>query len=266
MKIVIEYVLFENFLINLMVLKTTSLVSKEETKLCWLASSLGACLTVALPIFRLSIFGCLIVEIGQIWLSECLCFKFRTLKKFVYLFLCYFVSLMVYGGGCFFFEKLFGIESTLLVLGIVSATFVVINFLARRHKHKQSVDNFCFDVEIEIDKKKTKCKGFLDSGNMLFDPVSARPVSLVNFKIFSAMFDEIELSDILLKTKRLRKLKFAHYINFETLNNDSKILIFQVDKMIVNGKNLGKTMLGLSLKNFDSAFGTDIILHNNCCA
>ncbi len=263
MEIVIEYVLLENFLINLIVLKSTALLVKEKGKFFLLSSFLSACLTVALPSFYLSTIGYFLVEIGVAILSVCLSFKFSNIKKFLFIFLCFFITLFVYGGACYFFESLFGIQSILIVLGIVVSVFVILRFILKKFNRKVSIDKFCFDVEIDAEHTKTYWKGFLDSGNMLFDPLTDSPVTLVNFKVFSSIFKDIDLQDVIFRTEKLKKIKFAHYINFNTLGNDNKILVFQVDKIVINGKSLEKATLGLSLKNFDKAFDTDIILHNN---
>lgn len=263
MEIVVEYVLLENLLINMIVLKTTALLTKEKGRLFLLSSFLSACLTVAMPIFYLSAFGYFLIEIGVAILSICLSFKFKTFKKFIHIFLCFFVTLFVYGGACYFFESLFGIQSILIVLGIVVFVFVIIKFLMKKFNRKASIDGFCFNVEIETGGIVTHWKGFLDSGNMLFDPLTESPVTLINYKVFSSIFKEIDLQDIFMKTEKLKRLRFAHYINFNTLGSDNKILVFQVDKLKVNENIVEKATLGLSLKDFDKAFGTDIILHNN---
>lgn len=263
MKIIIEYVLLENLLINLIVLKTTSLLSKEQGRLFFLSAFFGAGLTVVLPLFFMSKLGYFLVEIGVVLISVCISFKFSTIKKFLHLFCSYFVSLFVYGGACFFFEKFFGIKSLLIVLAVIVVVFFVIKFLLSRYKRKRSVESFCYDVEIDVNGTKTTCKGFLDSGNLLYDPLSEKPVSLVNFKVFSSIFKQIELSDVLMKTKKIKEIKFAHFINFKTLNFDSQILVFEIDKMAVGDKIFENVMLGLSLQNFNQAFGSDVILHNN---
>ncbi len=263
MEIVVEYVLIENCLINLLVLKTVALLTKEKGRLCWLASLLGACLTVAMPIFRLTEIGYFLVEIGVVVLGCCLCFKFKTIKKFVRLFGCYFIVLFLYGGACFFVERLFGITSVLIVLAVVVAVYFVVKLLMKKYVRKQSIDSFCFDVEIEEKGKKTNWKGFLDSGNLLYDPLTEMPVCLINFKVFTAIFSEIDLQDVLTKSVKMKKLQLAHYINFNTLNQEDKILVFQVDKIKIGEKISEKPILGLSLKNFNEAFESDIILHNN---
>ena len=82
-------------------------------------------------------------------------------------------------------------------------------------------------------------------------------------KMFSKLFEKVGLEDILLKGEKIDGLKLAHYINLSTLNNTDKILVFQVDTLLLNNKIYKNQILGLSFKNFNQTFGTDIILHNN---
>ncbi len=260
MKIVVEYVLLENLLINLIILKTTSLLLKERSRLCLLSAFFGGCVTVAMPAMMLSKLGYVLIEIGLSMIVICISFKFKTLKKFLGIFLTYFITTLIYGGACYYFENLFGFTSLLIVLLVVVCVFVIMKVFIKLLHRRRNIENFCFDVEIEIDGKKTKWKGFLDSGNLLHDPITNKPVSLINYKVFSSLFKEIKIEDVLFKSERLKKLKSAHYISFNTLGGGDKILVFQVDSLCVAGKHLQKATLGLSFKNFKQAFGSDIIL------
>ena len=78
MQIVVEYVLLENFLINLIILQTTKLVLHEKGRLFFLSAFLGACFTVVMPAFYLSSVGWLFVEVGQVILCICISFKFKN--------------------------------------------------------------------------------------------------------------------------------------------------------------------------------------------
>ncbi len=262
MKIVIEYVLLENFLINVIVLKTVELFLKEKGRLFFLSALLGAGVTLVCPILRLSTFGSFLLQFGFAIFYICISFKFSTFKKFAYLYLAYFVSAFLYGGACYFFEGLFSQSSIIIVLLVIVAVFVVLNILFKRRQRKKNLEGFCFDVRIEVRGKEYDFKAFLDSGNFLSDPITGKPVCLINFKAFSKLFDEIQLEDILRKNEKLKKLKFAHFINFNTLNSNDKILVFQADCLKIGQKSFERPTLGLSLKNFNKAFGTDIILHN----
>ena len=194
LQIVVEYVLLENLLINLIVLNTTALLTKEKGKLFLLSSFLSACVAVVIPMCYLSTLGSFLLQIGVAILNVCLCFKFKGLKKFFQLYLCYFITLFIYGGACFFFESLFGIESILIVLAIVVVVFFTVKFLMKRYTRKKAVECFCYDVQIEMNGKKTDWKAFLDSGNLLYDPLTENPVTIINFKVFSTIFEDIELS------------------------------------------------------------------------
>ena len=266
MEIVVEYVLLENFFLNFITLKTVALIIKEKCKLFWLSAFICACLTVVMPLLNLSTVGGVLYQAGMTILAVCISFSFKTLRKFFKLFSGCFLVTCLYGGGCFFFERLFGIMTTLVFLVVISLMFVIVQIFFKWREKKQRVENFCFDVEISIGEQSFKWKAFLDSGNLLFDPLTKKPVSLVNFRVFSKLFKDIGVEDILRRTEKLKQLKFAHYINFNTLNNSDKILVFQVDKLsVIGGVVQEKATLGLALKNFNNMFGSDIILHN-CCA
>ncbi len=263
MKIVVEYVLIENFLINLIILKTTSMLTHEKGKLLLLSAFFGACLTVALPALYLSSFGTFLVEVGVAIVSICISFKFKKIKKFAIIFSTYFISAFIYGGACYFLESFFGITSLIVVLAIVVGVFVVIKFLFGIYNKKRAVEKFCYEVTIVSKGRKTKWKAFLDSGNMLFDPLTNTPVTLINFKVFSSLFEEIEIEDILRKSDKLKRLNLAHYVSFNTLGKGGKILVFQVDSLSVGQYTMQKATLGLCFQNFKEVFGSDIILNND---
>ncbi len=262
MQIVVEYVLLENFFINLIVLKSAQMILHEKGRLFFLSALLGAVLTLFLPMLRLSPVGWVLVEVGQAFLCICLSFRFNSLKKFFQIFCTYFAATFLYGGACYFFEGLLGQTSLLAILGIVVGVYFVVRVVAKLYARKKAVERFCFDVEIVEQGRSGRWRAFLDSGNFLFDPVTDSPVSLINFRVFSALFQDIALEDILRQSEKLKELKCAHYIDFNTLGSDSKILVFQVDRLVLDGKSHEKVTVGLCFKNFNEAFGSDIILHN----
>ncbi len=263
MEIVVEDVLLENFLINIIVLKSVSLLSREKGRLFWLAAAMAAAVNLVLPSLFIGIFGSFMLQIGLAFVCVCVSFNFKTLKKFVQPLFCYFVVNFIYGGACFFFEQMFSITHTIVALAVVVLTYLIFAFVMKKFHKKRKIDDFCFEVEVENAGKKFKTKAFLDSGNLLFDPLTKRPVTLVNFKFFSSLFSDIGLEDVLRKAEKLNRLSLGHYISIGTLSSDGKIFVFEVERMNIGGTSLEKPILGLSLSNFNSAFGTDMILHNN---
>ena len=262
MKVVFEYVLIENLFVNLIILKTTSLVLQQNGRWYFFTSFLGGAFTAVLPLLRLSAFGHVLVQIGLATFFVCLSFKFKSFKKFLLIFASYFICAFGYGGVVYFVESLIGQNFMLIVLAIVVVSYIIFKSVYKILRRKKDISNFCYDVEIAFQNKAVNCKGFLDSGNLLFDPITQKPVCLINFKVFSQLFEGVEIEDVLRKNEKLKILKLAHYINFSTLNNTDKILVFEVDKLSTKNKTYENPVLGLSFKNFNRIFGTDLILHN----
>ncbi len=257
----VEFVLIENFFINLIVLKTSALLLKEKGKFYLLSAFFCGCLAVAINTLKPSNLGQFVSNVGMAVIAICITFKFKTLKKFCVICGCYILSNLLYGGVCFFLNGFFGIGNTLVVLLCVVAIYFVVKIVFKRFSKKRAIDNFCFDVEITSGSHSGKWRAFLDSGNFLNDPVTDTPVHLVNFKVFSKLFEIDEKK--LLDGRHLQNLKCAHYININTLSGRDKILVFQVDKIVAKGQTFENATLGLCLKHFDYAFNADVILNNS---
>ncbi len=262
MKVVVEFVFLENFLINLLEIKTTSILSHEKCSLAWVSAALGAAFCVILPALRLLSIGYLLVQVALVTLSLCISFKFKTFKKFVFLFVCHFITNFVYGGACEFFISLFGAKSLVVVLLVAVGMFLGISYVSKKINRKKRLENFSFKIEISMAGKTSRWNAFLDSGNQLSDPVTGCPVSLINFKVFTSIFSEIGLEDVLRRSDKIQKLPLAHYINLSTLSADDKILVFQADKLCIGTNIIQKPVLGLCLKGF-SQLGSDVILNSS---
>lgn len=261
MQIVIEYVILQNFVLQAIILLTMADIMRQKSNLIWLSALLYSCLAVVLPIFKLNyiwqfviqiIFGIVIVNIS---------FKFKKFMQFFRYYLLYILTACIYNGISYFLTNLIGQSSTIVVLLVFIATFLAVKFILKFLNYKKGIDKFCYRVVIENNGKFFKCQGFLDSGNLLFDPMTNQPICLINFKLFNQIFKDITVEELLLK-KVDKKLRNAHYVNIETLSNSGQILIFQVDKICVAEKEVKNAVLGLSLKNFKQTFDSDIILHN----
>lgn len=252
-----------NFLINLIVTKTTSFLVKENGKLFFLASVFAAELSVYKLVVPLNRVGQIICQIGFVVILSSICFEFVTFKKFLQIFASYFISFLMYGGLGFVLSYYLQIESVLMIFVAATGVCFAVGTILKHSRRRKMVGDFCFQTKLKTQTNFFECKAFLDTGNFLFDPITNKPVSLVNFKVLTNLFDEISLEDVLLRSEKLKSLKNAHYIPFRTLNGKDRILVFEVDEIFLNGKTVKNVMLGLCLNNFNSSFGSDIILHND---
>lgn len=196
-----------------------------------------------------------------IWYT-CLTFKFCTFKKFLRIYFIYLLMILCYGGVCYFLSSFMLVQSHIVLVVSNALVFVAICFVSKWLSRKKRIENFCHELKIKHGAKIVDCKAFLDSGNLLVDPVTDRPVNLLNFKIFSKLFGEDVDLESVLKGLGQKGAMLAHYISFNTLNKSDKILVFQVDEIRIDGKTEKNAMFGLSFKNFNQAFGSDVILNN----
>ncbi len=261
MKIVVEYLFLESFLINLVVFKSTALLLKEKTRFVWLSCSFVAVATVCLPLFRLNRAGTILFDAGLIGLCAIISFRWKSLGRFLQLFASIFVCNFLYGGVCTYFEMLFGIESVFVLFAVVGLTFVMLRLANKLAFRNKSLQQFKVKTTLFNKQEKVECFAFLDSGNFLSDNLTDKPVSLINLNVFCKLFPQASVQKLLGGELVEMGLKNAHYIDFDTLNAKNRILVFEVERIAIGANEIERVMVGLSLKEFD--FDSDVILHNN---
>lgn len=261
MKIVVEYLFLESFLINFVVFKSTAMLLKERLRFVWISCILCAIATVCLPILRLSRAGTILFDAGLIGLCANISFKWKSLGRFLQLFASIFVCNFLYGGVCTYFERLFGIESVFVLFAVVEASFVMLRLANKLAFRNKSVQQFKIKTTLCNQQEKVECFAFLDSGNFLSDSLTDKPVSLINLKVFCKLFPQASVKKLLGGEFVEMGLRNAHYIDFGTLNAKNQILVFEVERIVIGTNEIEKAMVGLSLKEFD--FDSDVILHNN---
>lgn len=261
MEIVVEYVILQNLFIDYLIFKTTEGILKIKGNHIVLISMFASVFSLILPIFYLPKFAEFIIKIFLGILLVSLTFKFKSFLSFLKIFLTFLFSTFLYGGVCACFVETFGQLHTLIILAIVVATYCIFEWLLKYINKRKTIENFCYDVLLENGDKVLNCKGFLDTGNMLVDPLTKKPVCLVGLKLFEELGFEIDFKDLLTKNFDLKKLSLGHYICLDTVGQGNKVLAFEVDKISVKGKEeVKKPMLAVCLKNFSNY---EIIL-NNC--
>lgn len=252
----------ETFFLNYLMLKSTALLSTEKPKLLLASTALSTALSIFENMFIFTRSGRVLFLLGTTIWYICITFKFSTFKKFVKLYLLYLLMLLCYGGASYFVSSFLLLKSHVSFVIANICVFAVTLFLSSWLKRKRMLQNFCYDIQINHKDKKVICKAFLDSGNLLVDPNTNKPVSLVNFKIFSKLFgDSVKLEELIVGRWKPCGTN-AYYIPFNTLNCEAKILVFEVDEIKIDGKLERNVEFGLSLKNFTDAFGSDVILNN----
>lgn len=259
MEIIVEYTLLQNFIIDFLIFKTTAKVLRVKCHFIILASILGAIVALISPLFNLSKIGEFLLKMFLAVLLVSITFSYKKFSSFLKIYLTFFFCTFLYGGVCAFFVQTFGQLSTVIILSIIIVTYFVLGYLIKFVNKRKEIEKFCLEVKLLNEGKTCECKGFLDTGNLLSDPITNKPVNLISYKLFRELFN-VDIADILTKKIDMKNLKFAHYINLGTVADSSKVLAFEIDKIVVGEKEQEKPVLALCLKNFKSY---EMILHNS---
>lgn len=197
MTIYLDIILLENLCMNYIILFATGLINKVSIKQ-WriiLASLLGGVYSILSFAPILQVYSNLgfkiLLSITMIYLS----FKPRNIKiLFKQLILFYLVS-FAFGGCAFALLYFVKPENILMRNGFFTGTypikiavlggivgFVIVNIAFKLVKGKISKKDMFCQIKIVFREKQTQIKAMIDSGNLLKDPISGRPVIVVEAK------------------------------------------------------------------------------------
>ena len=129
-------------------------------------------------------------------------------------------------------------------------------------KSKITTNSSIFNTTLINHDKKIIIKGFIDSGNALYD--NNKPVSLINFDTFNKLTD-ISLNQYLIND--FKNLTNAHFITANTIAGKRKILVFTINEMHLNHtipKVFKNVTLGVAL-HFDNSKEYKAILNSCFC-
>ena len=262
----IEYIIIENFIVNFFIISCAQKIMKEKSKLTFVGIILSTIISVICPLFNLTSWTKLVIIICTSVLLTCLSFKFSTFKSFALSYLLLLGITFMFGGSVEMLKQLLGQTTILIVLFSTFVVYILSILVIKLLGRKKILDSFSFDVTIIIGEKQINEKGYLDSGNLLYDPITSKPICLITQKVFQKIYDE-NLVTIFLKKLDTTKLKNGHYIDINTALKGGKMLVFDIDKLLVKSnheeKSFNNISLGLSFSGFEKAMHAAVLLHSS---
>ena len=261
MQVYIEYAIIDNLVINFLLLKSSCKITKTKTNSLrlLLSSSVGTVVAIILPLFSLKNVYLLIVKVLMALLMPYLLSKFYTLKKYAYLVLVFLLLTFLSGGVIiaftYFFEialdwnyPLFPMGLTILIIYLLSKVCIYYVNLLLKYR---DIHPFLKKCILVVDGVRFKVKGFIDSGNHLYDSKNGLPIIVANQELFE-------------KITKSAKLKFYAKQEVESVGGNSQINLYLIDKLLIyNGDKvniLSSVLIGFSNVNF---YGGDysLLLH-----
>lgn len=263
MKIYIELSLFINLFLNSFILKTTALVLKERAKLWFMSALFGGVISLFYPTLQPSFFVKVALFVSTSVVMFLLSFDVKNIKQFFIKYIAMLACTFLFGGGVLTLENLIG-EFPLFIVAIAGAVlYFILKIVIKFIKKQEKIINFNYNITIRDNGKEIVEDGFLDSGNMLYDTITKKPVILINFDVFHKLYENVSLSSILSKTLNQRSIKNGHYIKINSIGSGTSLFVFTIDEMVVGQDKIFKdVMVGLSFSGFEKSFGKKVLLHS----
>ena len=262
MKIVIELSLIVNIFLNSFILLLTSFIIKDRARIWFLSAFFGGIISLFYPLFKfrvLSIYVALLTSFIMVMIS----FKVKNIKDFAIKWGIFAICTLIFGGGVQIIENIFGVLPLLLVAGIGSVVYFLTKFILSLKRKEDVICGFSHNIKIVDNGVVIEEDGFLDSGNVLYDSITKKPVILITYEVFSKLYSNITKSQIISKTFEKSSIKNCHYIKINSIGSGTSLLVFSVDKLSIDDKKYFKNvMLGLSFSCFEKSFGSNILLHS----
>ena len=262
MEIVIELSLFINIFLNSFILKTTALVLRERVKLWFMSALFGGVVALFYPIYS-SILVKVSLIISTSVVMVLFSFDVKNIKQFFLKYSLFFLCTFLFGGAMLALENLVGQYPLFVVAVVGSVLYFIAKIVVKFVKKQEKISNFNYSIKICDGGKEIVEEGFLDSGNMLYDTITRKPVMLINFDVFHKLYENVSLTSILTKTFKQSSIKNGHYIKINSIGSGTSLFVFTIDEMTVgNDKSFKDVMVGLSFAGFEKSFGKSVLLHS----
>ena len=264
MTIYLDIILCENLLMNYIILFATYVIIKPKTKhpqiRMILSSLLGSIYAIIVYLNILSIYTNLLAKITLSVVIVYIAFAPPNVKQLLKQILIFYLVSFIFGGCTFaliYFLKPENVEMKNgvfvgmypirvgLIAGVIA--FIITQIAFKINKSKLNNKNTFIEIELYNKNKMTKARALLDSGNMLKEPISQKPVIVVEKTTLSKIIPEEVLNyiekivggDDQEKNEMQEYLSKIRMVPFMSLGKENGMLIgIRLDKIKINTEDI----------------------------
>lgn len=243
MIIYIDLLILVNFLFDLLLLLTINIALKRYSKIyrLLLASLFGEITLISLFIpISSGLFTILKLIMGIIMVI--IAFGYKNIKYTIYNGIYLYMTSVILGGFVYYLNIEFKNMNYIIILLIAP---IILYIFIKSIKALKEIKNYYYKVKIVLnDNQELSIAGFLDTGNKLIDPITNKPIILLNKK----------------KIKGNINIRSPMYVPYNSLNHHGLIECIKPKYIIVNDKKLVNYLIGLSEESF-KLNGIDCLLN-----
>lgn len=256
MLVYVEVVLFENLLIDGLILYLVAKTLKQKTN--WLGLCVSSLFGSLFALFSIKIKASVLILIFIkllvcFLMSVMLCFNFQKIFKKAFLLFFY---TFLFGGMilCVFnflgisnnFSVFVGYASSLPIGGIIALVvifFIVLKKNIERFLNYKKISCFLFDVNLKVNGKCLNLKGFLDTGNTL-ETKDGKPILMISQKFLKKIFSVDERLSIFLKKYQNLNIKSPQTFSVFSVSGKTEVFVFEPQSCKINRKEK-KVVVGI---------------------
>ena len=194
MTVYIDVVLIENLIMNYIIIFATGIILKIKMKQIRiiLGSLIGAIYTIIAYVSNLRIYSNFILKFILSIIIVYVSFNPQTQKQLWKSLLIFYLTSLVFGGAAFAIiyvvrpqeilrnnQLIFGTTSMKVILFSAILAFIVIILAFKIVKNKISKKDMFCDIEVKINEEIIKTKAMIDTGNFLKEPITNKPVVVI---------------------------------------------------------------------------------------
>ena len=243
MIIYIDLLIIVNFLFDFLLLLTINIALKRYTKIYRLIlASLFGEITLLSLFIPISSYLLTILKVVMGIIMVLIAFGYKNIKYSLYNALYLYMTSVILGGFIYFLNIEFENMNYLIILFI--APIILYSFI-KSIKALKEIKNYYYNVSILFENNfKLNITGFLDTGNKLIDPITHKPIILINKKKINACIN----------------IRSPMYVPYNSLNHHGLLECIKPKYIMINDKKLTNYLVGLSEESFQLN-GIDCLLN-----
>lgn len=255
----IEVIILINFFFDYILLYAVNkLLRRSKNIKSILLGALVGSLTAFLVYFDISNIKLFLIKILFSVLMVCTTFKIGTFKYLCNNLFYLYVTSIFLGGFLYFINVQLAYNITIDIITnnplslniymiIIISPIIIYYYVKKQSDVVIKYTNY-YEMNLFLkDGRIIDITGFLDSGNRLYDPITKKPIILINKNVLNINYEDYKM----------------FYTQYETIDNRSLIKCILIDKIMINGIGMKEDVIVGISKNKIKIEGIDCILHTD---
>lgn len=189
-------------------------------------------------------------------IMTCCCLQLRDARRILYLLYQMILWTLVIGGILQALEQWTELRpgDLFLTTAFLAIVFGILEKILKIYRRQ----NECMrEIVLYWNEKSCHIRGFADTGNQLFDPISKKPVSIISVDAWKTLLED-------------SPQPMYYLIPYKSVGNPQGIIKgAQIDYMVIlegdDSRIIEKPMIAITEQPFTGIFHYSILLHNNFC-